>query len=482
MNNILLITDVARLGTVFSRLTDDNAVHLRIASNLERGGEEIASDKPDVVFVQTHLSGLSAEILIMHLKKQLGRKRSRFVLLASPGQVNDAILAPFQGWLDTSLEDDRLLDDLRFLLNSLTPKGKKNVEVVKQEITAVDEVQSVSTRLPEEAPNSVPVEPAEVPQPESVPAASAPQQVAASTPTDTDAPMDQGISYPPRPRLTVYSEFNSSFDAAVNSAPEPESIGQAEPVREKSWLDGDLVLEEAPPKRSKGLTFLLWLAPVVLAVIVMTLLQHRESQQSSPAPTAAAKPAPVPEKKPATALANLSSAIPQKPVQKTLSSNTKVTPKAVAETTAHNNNNDKSVIVAITENRDAKKNEVTPNVVARPTRLPDFIPRGNNDRSYSETNPGWERYTSSEVEYRVYREKEQIRAIQVIALGGISISNVFLNSVYRQLGKNAIFTLDSSEIKEGYRIERGHIAENLKVVYYRDEKGKRLRAFVLTWK
>jgi len=70
----------------------------------------------------------------------------------------------------------------------------------------------------------------------------------------------------------------------------------------------------------------------------------------------------------------------------------------------------------------------------------------------------------------------------VIALGGISISNVFLNSVYRQLSKNALFTLDSSESKEGYMIERGHIADNLKVVYYRDEKGKRLRAFVLTWK
>ncbi|HCE66134.1 MAG TPA: hypothetical protein DER40_01025, partial [Geobacter sp.] len=87
MNNILLITDVARLGNVFGRLTDDSTVRLRIANNLEKGGEEIAIDKPDVVFVQTHLSGLSAEILIMHLKKQLGRKRSRFVLLAAPGQV-----------------------------------------------------------------------------------------------------------------------------------------------------------------------------------------------------------------------------------------------------------------------------------------------------------------------------------------------------------------------------------------------------------
>ena len=97
MSNLLLITDVARLRKIFSRLTEDRNIRLRVVNNLEKGGEEIAIEKPDVVFVQTHLSGLSADILIMHLKKQLGRKRSRFVLLASPGQVTDAILKPYRG-------------------------------------------------------------------------------------------------------------------------------------------------------------------------------------------------------------------------------------------------------------------------------------------------------------------------------------------------------------------------------------------------
>ncbi|HBA72490.1 MAG: hypothetical protein A2X82_00590 [Geobacteraceae bacterium GWC2_55_20] len=480
MNNILLITDVARLGNVFGRLTDDSTVRLRIANNLEKGGEEIAIDKPDVVFVQTHLSGLSAEILIMHLKKQLGRKRSRFVLLAAPGQVNDAILAPYQGWLNTSLEDDRLLDDLRFLLNTFTSKGKKSAEVIKQENIAVDVDRSASSPLPEEVTTPVLVEPVEVTLPELILATKDSEPVTAPAPTDENVPDDQGISYPPRPRLTtVYSEFNSSFDAAVSSTPEPESLGQSASARDNNWLGGGLAPEQVAPKRSKGLTFLLWLAPVALAVIVMTMLQHRESQQSSPTPTVSAKSAVTPEKAPATTLTNLSSVVSRKPVLKPVSTNLKAPSKIAGDSGAQNN--DKAVIVAITGNREAKKNSVTSHAVSRPTRLPDFIPRGGLDKSYSDTNPGWERYTSSEVEYRVYREKEQIKAIQVIALGGISISNVFLNSVFRQLGKNTLFTLDSLESKEGYRIERGHIADNLKVVYYRDEKGKRLRAFVLTW-
>ena len=124
MNNLLLITDVARLRTIFGRLTDDMNIRLRIVNDLEKGGEEIAIEKPDVVFVQTHLSGLSADILLMHLKKQLGRKRARFVLLAAPGQTNDAILKLYHGWLNTSDEDDQLLTELEQLLELLLSKPK----------------------------------------------------------------------------------------------------------------------------------------------------------------------------------------------------------------------------------------------------------------------------------------------------------------------------------------------------------------------
>ena len=77
VSNLLLITDVARLRKIFSRLTEDKNIRLRVVNNLEKGGEEISIEKPDVVFVQTHLSGLSSDILLMHLKKQLGRKLGR---------------------------------------------------------------------------------------------------------------------------------------------------------------------------------------------------------------------------------------------------------------------------------------------------------------------------------------------------------------------------------------------------------------------
>jgi hypothetical protein len=47
--------------------------------------------------------------------------------------------------------------------------------------------------------------------------------------------------------------------------------------------------------------------------------------------------------------------------------------------------------------------------------------------------------------------------------------------------KNPNFKTETSEKKEGYEIQRGKVADNIKVVYYRDENGGKLRAFVLTW-
>ncbi|NTW99797.1 MAG: hypothetical protein HGB35_07715, partial [Geobacteraceae bacterium] len=223
MSNLLLITDVARLRKIFGRLTEDKNIRLRVVNNLEKGGEEIAIEKPDVVFVQTHLSGLSPDILLMHLKKQLGRKRSRFVLLASAGQTNDTVLKPYQGWLDTSAEDSQLLSDLQNLLASLLSKPKKGEESASPEPVAASgfNPHPVST-AESSALLGTPPTPEAVPPPQ----ADSELQLPVATPATPTEPSleEQGLTYAPRQRLQVYSEFTSSFDQAVSSTPEPETL------------------------------------------------------------------------------------------------------------------------------------------------------------------------------------------------------------------------------------------------------------------
>ena len=446
MSNLLLITDVARLRKVFGRLTEDKNIRLRVVNNLEKGGEEITIEKPDVVFVQTHLSGLSPDILIMHLKKQLGRRRSRFVLLASPGQTNDAILKPYQGWLDTSAEDSQLLSELQRLLAALLSKPKKSAEPAPPGPIASIEFKPLPVSTAEfSALLGTPPTSENVPPQQDY----AELQLSVATPAATEPSLEeQGMTYSPRQRLSVYSEFNSSFDNAVSSTAEPETLEQATPSQAHEWDAEEIDTVESKPARSKRGIFLLWLAPVVVAVVAITYLQ----QQKSP-------PKAVTAKAPAVT--------------------------GVASPTAPQDQegmNDKAVLSAIAENRGSKSAPpLTSSVAPRPTSLPDFIPRSGLDKQFSAANPGWERYKGEVTEFKVLREGQAIKAIQVIDRGGQGVPESFMKGVLRQAAKNPSFSIGTSEKKEGYLIQRGRIAENIKVVYYRDENGGKLRAFVMTW-
>lgn len=470
VSNLLLITDVARLRKIFGRLTDDKNIRLRVVNNLEKGGEEIAIEKPDVVFVQTHLSGLSADILLMHLKKQLGRKRSRFVLLASPAQTTDAVLKQYQGWLDTSAEDSKLLSELQHLLGALLSKPKKSGDSVQPEPAATRESpsQPVSNTEHTELLDTPPVPEVTVPQP----TGSELQLHVAAPATAEPSLEEQGITYAPRQRLKVYSEFNSSFDSAVSSTPEPETLDQATPALSHDWDAEDIDTVETKPARSKRGTFLLWLAPVVIAVVVITYMQQR-SPAAKPDP-ATAKTAPTDGAKPAAPATVLPAVSPAKAP----AAATAVPPAAPLE---QDRMSDKAVLSAIAENRSSKTPVPSVSSEARPTTLPDFIPRYGHDKPFSAANPGWERYKGQVTEFKVLREAQAIKAIQVIDRGGNGVPESFMKGVLRQVTKKPVISVETSEKKDGYEIQRGRITDGIKVVFYRDENGGKLRAFVLTW-
>ncbi|MDD2273616.1 MAG: hypothetical protein PHP95_02525 [Desulfuromonadaceae bacterium] len=445
MSNLLLITDVARLRKIFSRLAEDKNIRLRVVNNLEKGGEEIAIEKPDVVFVQTHLSGLSAEILLMHLKKQLGRRRSKFVLLATPGETSDAILKPYQGWLDTSADDAPLLSELQHLIVTLLSKAKKSEEPVPPLASASTEFMAQPVSSEESSALLAPLAAVE----------EAPEQHTGTelqhvvtTPGSSEPSLEeQGITYAPRKRLQVYSEFTSSFDNAVSSTAEPETLEQATPAAAHEWDAEDIDTTETQTGHSKRTMFLIWLVPIIVIVIALTYIQQQ-----------------IPASKPEAA----------KPVA-VISPDTPAVPKD------QDSMSDKAVLSAIAENRSPKSPAPVQTAAARPLTLPDFIPRAGLDKQFSASNPGWERYKGRVTEFKVLREAQAIRAIQVIDRGGQGLPESFMKGVLRQVTKNPSFGSVTSEKKEGYLIQRGHISENIKVVYYRDENGGKLRAFVITW-
>jgi len=464
VTDLLLITDVPRLRKIFSRLTEDRNIRLRIANNLEKGAEELAAEKPGIVFVQTHLSGLSAEIILMHLKKQLGRKRTRFVLLSTPAEVGSETLRLYQGHIDTSQGDEPLQNSIKDLIAALLTKAVKKAaeETVAPEIAPVE---------PEALQSGAAAE--------NMPARIAPLQEADTAPTPREEELsrvDQGITYAPRARLSVYSEFNSSFDSAVSDMKPPVALDEVVPEQHHHpWHEEEIETIEPATTRSKRTSFLLWLAPVVIAVVVVTVLQQK---RSTPAPTVVLQPAPAL----APATPERVAALPaQQPDTAAVAPQpqTQAAQKPAVEANAQLS--DKAVLSAIAENRGTTGKATMPAAGARLTTLPDFIPRYGVDKTYARANPGWELYKGQVTEFKVFREGSSIKAIQVIDRGGSGVPESFMKAVLRQVSINPAFVMESTEKKEGYEIQRGHVTQNLKVMYYRDDQGGKLRAFVLTW-
>ena len=455
MTDLLLITDVPRLLKAFSPLSEERNMRLRIATSLEKGAEELVAEKPGIVFVQTHLSGLSAEILLMHLKKQLGRRRSRFVLLCPGDQLSGEAVKLYSGHIDTALDDAPLLESVRETITALiTPRSKKTVEFPDPGISEQPAAMECAAKEPEPVQHISSGADATIFMPLHQEQERQPVPVFEPEP-EGQTLEEQGVVYGRRQPLSVYSEFTSSFDTAVSSMPSADPPD----AQQHGWSHiSESVPYEPAPGRSRRTMFLLWLAPVVIAVVAVTALQHRKSK---PETVAILTPAPsIPTADQAAAVPAAPAVVPSPTVPEV----TPVKPLTVMEAPVG-----------------AAQTAVVSTAGKGPTVLPDFIPRYGRDKKYGAANPGWERYKGQVTEFKIFREGQAIKAIQIIDRGGRGIPESFLKAALKQLTKTPAYVVSSSEKKGAYMIQRGQVAENLSAVFYRDVDGSKLRAFVVTW-
>jgi hypothetical protein len=116
------------------------------------------------------------------------------------------------------------------------------------------------------------------------------------------------------------------------------------------------------------------------------------------------------------------------------------------------------------------------------TALPSFIPKQTLDVQFGKANPGWERYNDTGTEYKVYREKTVIRALQVIDRSGRGISTLFFNSVLKEIAGSPNYVVEATERKGDFSIEKGQLAINAKIIIYRKQPGAQVRAFLVDFR
>jgi len=111
--------------------------------------------------------------------------------------------------------------------------------------------------------------------------------------------------------------------------------------------------------------------------------------------------------------------------------------------------------------------------------LPAFIPAAGLDQSYGTSNPGWERYTSASREFKIHRDKGEIKALQVFDRSGAGIPPAFFSSTLRSMAGIRDYRLEAREKKGGFLVKRGRLTGNSRLILYKDPNDRILRAFVI---
>ena len=117
-----------------------------------------------------------------------------------------------------------------------------------------------------------------------------------------------------------------------------------------------------------------------------------------------------------------------------------------------------------------------------PGALPSFLPRQAADSDYGKTNPGWERYQGPVTEFRIFREKGLIRAIQIIDRGGQGISPGLLSSVLTEIAGSRHYVVETTEQRGTYQVEKGSVLTGGRIIVYRKVPEQSVKAFVLDLK
>jgi len=119
------------------------------------------------------------------------------------------------------------------------------------------------------------------------------------------------------------------------------------------------------------------------------------------------------------------------------------------------------------------------NIKERIKGLPSFVHSEWRDAPYSAQHPGWERYVSPEVDFRIFREKDTIKALQGISRSNTGISEPVLVRILEQLGINGSLPKGKETLKNGFLEESIVFPGVAELVIYHEQGGAKIKAFVL---
>ncbi|MBI5656125.1 MAG: hypothetical protein HZC44_04600 [Geobacter sp.] len=117
---------------------------------------------------------------------------------------------------------------------------------------------------------------------------------------------------------------------------------------------------------------------------------------------------------------------------------------------------------------------------AQRASLPRLISPDRKDVAYSTTHPGWERFFSPGMEFRVFRSGSDIKAIQVIAAGEKGIGEEVVAGLLQDLLGSGDYSATSRARKKDYLVDQATLANGAELALYRKSDGGGIRGVVVT--
>lgn len=123
---------------------------------------------------------------------------------------------------------------------------------------------------------------------------------------------------------------------------------------------------------------------------------------------------------------------------------------------------------------------VQPEPGARILRLPEIIPLSGKDPGYEVAHPGWSRYAGDGMEFKVFSDKGEIKAIQVLAGGVRPIPEDMPKSLLGQIFGEAQYSSAAPVEKQNYLVQQSRLPGGAEMLVYRKKSAKGIRGIVIS--
>jgi DNA-binding NarL/FixJ family response regulator len=118
-------------------------------------------------------------------------------------------------------------------------------------------------------------------------------------------------------------------------------------------------------------------------------------------------------------------------------------------------------------------------VIAGVRTIPSMVAQAKLDAAYAKTHPGWQRYLDEKLEYKLFKEAEFFKALQVLGRNGATIPDQTFKRALLEFGGIDSYRVESTSEKGKYLVEQSEKKGGVALTVYRNKGDHQMKAFVL---